>query len=126
MHVHFCHADYLIVIGGEMQLGLCDIRPDSADFGAREIISLSGDKLSWVHIRPGILHGFYTPRSSTIVWGLSHGWDMDDEFGCQWNDPDLALNWPVIDDPLVSGRDAGYGSYSQLLRQYKELYASEK
>ena len=126
MHAHLMHSDFIIVIDGEMQLGLCDIRLDSANFGARTVISLSGVDLCWAHIRPGILHGFYIPQGCTMVYGLSEGWDMKDEFGCQWNDPDLNLDWPLISDPVLSARDTTLGSYSQLLHQYEELASRER
>ncbi len=120
MHVHPLHSDFIIVLEGEMLLGLRDIRRQSPSFGAAGIVRLHGDNLSWAHIHPGVVHGFYIARGNSMVYGLSHEWDMSDEIGCQWNDPSLGIEWPEISNPFLSERDSNSGSFEQLVREYEE------
>jgi dTDP-4-dehydrorhamnose 3,5-epimerase len=55
-------------------------------------------------IPPGVGHGFCFPDSGIHVYALDLVWDMSDELGCRWDDPDLGLAWPV-GEPLLSERD---------------------
>lgn len=121
MHVHPLHSDYIIVIQGEMLLGLRDIRRDSPSYGKAGIVRLLGDRLNWVLIRPGVVHGFYIPEGNVMVYGLTHEWDMDDEIGCRWNDPMLGLQWPAISNPCLSERDTSAGSFEQLVQAYEKV-----
>ncbi|TGY88090.1 hypothetical protein E5163_09615 [Marinicauda algicola] len=119
MHIHPLHADFIIVFEGEMLLALRDLRPDSPHYGKGGIVSLTGERLCWVLIRPGILHGFYIREKNKMVWGLSHPWDMSDEIGCRWDDPEIGLDWPDITDPLLSERDRNAGSFRALVAAYE-------
>ena len=121
MHVHFYHSDYVIVIEGEMLLALHDLRRESPSYGESGILRLRGDRLSYAFIRPGIVHGFYSPNGNLLVYGLTHSWDMDDELGCRWDDRDLGLDWPPFDDPVLSERDSQYGSFRQLKTEFKSI-----
>ncbi len=119
MHVHPQHSDYLVLVQGEMLLGLHDIRRDSPSRGAAGIVRLRGDRLNWVLIRAGVVHGFYVPDGNLLIHGLTHEWSLDDELGCRWDDPTLGLEWPAISDPCLSERDARAGSFGQLVEAYE-------
>ncbi len=119
MHVHPVHADYLVILEGELLLALHDIRPASPTRGARGVVRLTGDTLTSALIQPGVVHGFYIPYGNVMVYGLTQGWDLNDEIVCRWDDPDLGLQWPAITDPLMSDRDANGGSFAQLVKGYE-------
>jgi dTDP-4-dehydrorhamnose 3,5-epimerase len=118
MHVHRLHSDFLIVIEGEMLLALHDIRPGSPSRGKAGIFRLRGDRLTAAHIRPGVVHGFYIPRGNLMVYGLTHGWSMGDEWSCQWDDPALGLDWPHIVNPVRSDRDRDAGTFEAMCKAY--------
>jgi len=48
------------------------------------------------------------------IYAVSHYWDVDDELGCRWNDPDLEIPWSP-EDPLLSPRDADLPSLAELM-----------
>src|SRR5690348_15917232 len=58
-HVHARHADRLIVLEGEMTVGLVDLRRDSTTAGMRCVFSLSPQRV--LTIPSGVLHGFFFP-----------------------------------------------------------------
>jgi len=60
-----------------------------------------------------VAHGFYFPEAACLVYSVSHYFDGADEFGCRWDDPDLAVAWPC-QDPLLSPRDRTAGSYDEM------------
>jgi len=104
VHVHPTHSDYLVVLKGRLLLGLRDLRRTSPTFGSSALIDLRGERLQGVFVPPGVAHGFYFPDTSLYIYGVTDYWNLADELGCQWNDPELSIQWPAI-DPVVSERD---------------------
>lgn len=86
-----------------------DIRRGSATYGRHVAAVLSAENWSQLWVPGGFLHGFCTLEADTEVqYKVTGGYyDPKAERGVMWNDPDLALPWPV--DPaevLVSDKDA--------------------
>ena len=117
VHVHPNHADYLCVLRGEMLLALHDMRPHSPTYRLSVHLLLSGERPCSASIPPGVAHGFYFARETSYVYAMSHYWNVADELGCRWDDPDLGLSWPTS-DPLLSARDAGAPSYVEMARAF--------
>lgn len=105
VHGHFRHTDYLVVLEGSAVIGLKDLRPDSPTYGDAETVELRSRNLRALTIPPGVAHGFYFNQPSTLVYGVTHCWDGEDELGCRWDDPALGIPWPFT-SATVSDRDA--------------------
>jgi dTDP-4-dehydrorhamnose 3,5-epimerase len=114
VHVHLHHIDYVTVVSGRAVFGLCDLRPESPTSGVRATVDVGGDGMSAVVIPPGVAHGFYFHEPSVHVYAVSEYWDVEDELGCHFADPDLALRWPTS-TPLLSERDAALPTLSRLI-----------
>ena len=82
-----------------------DIRQRSPTFGCWIGTALTeGDgRLIW--IPPGFAHGFVALSDNTIVTYKLTNFGQDHEQVVRWDDPDLAIAWPV-ENPIVSERDA--------------------
>jgi dTDP-4-dehydrorhamnose 3,5-epimerase len=50
----------------------------------------------------------------SLLYMVDAEYDGKDEFGFAWDDPDLAIAWPVT-DPVVSERDANNPSLREAL-----------
>lgn len=86
-----------------------DARRGSPTFGKHVAAVLSAENWCQLWVPGGFLHGFVTLEPNTEVqYKVTGGYyDTKAERGVIWNDPDLALPWPV--DPaevLVSDKDA--------------------
>ena len=114
VHVHHRHGDALTAIAGELVLGLRDLRKTSPTYGLTSMFRLIGTSLHLACIPVGVAHGFYFPEPATHVYGVSKAFDGSDEFGCQWDDPALELDWPC-DAPTISQRDRDAGSLRELM-----------
>jgi dTDP-4-dehydrorhamnose 3,5-epimerase len=114
VHVHVVHDDYLILLQGQANVGLRDLRPDSPTRDLATLVPLSGQKPQALVIPRGVAHGFYFLEQSLHVYAVTEYWRPDDELGCRWDDPDLRIPWPVR-DPILSNRDADLGSLSDLV-----------
>lgn len=113
VHLHLIHADYLVVAQGRMDLGLVDCRNRSATKSSAIIVRM--EPTTAIVIPPGVAHGFYFPEPSIHIYSVDHTWNIEDELGCHWNDPDLQLNWSFT-DPILSPRDASLPSFADLVK----------
>ncbi|MDX1645245.1 MAG: dTDP-4-dehydrorhamnose 3,5-epimerase, partial [Thermoanaerobaculia bacterium] len=91
-----------------------DIRPDSATFGRWEAVRLDADAPSQLWVPPGFAHGFVALAEPTVVlYKCTALYDADDEIGIRWDDPDLAIDWPVR-SPVLSDKDAALPTLAEL------------
>ena len=112
VHVHRNHFDYLVVPAGRMQVGLCDLRRTSSTYRLGASHELTANQA--ILIPPGVAHGFYFVEPAIHLYAVTHYWDVDDELGCHWDDPELGIPWQ-IEDPVLSPRDASLPPLAQLL-----------
>jgi dTDP-4-dehydrorhamnose 3,5-epimerase len=114
MHVHLDRADYIVMLSGRMLLGLKDLRGRSATYLQGALVEIDAEQPVAAEIPVGVLHGFLFPDGGMHVYGLSAYWRPDTDIGCRWDDPDLALPWPVS-APVVNDRDEKLGELRSLL-----------
>ena len=92
-------------VEGEMFDVAVDIRRDSATFGRWVAVRLSGENFHQLYVPPGFAHGFCVlSRVVHVEYKCTELYDPADEIGVAWNDPDVAIGWPVR-DPIVSEKD---------------------
>lgn len=93
------------VVRGEVFDVAVDIRRDSPSFGRWEGVLLSEDNKRQLWIPPGLAHGFVVlSDSADFEYKCTDYYDPSDEGCLIWNDPDIAIQWPV-DQPLLSDKD---------------------
>jgi dTDP-4-dehydrorhamnose 3,5-epimerase len=96
------------VLLGEVFDVVVDIRFGSATFGkwVGETLSVSNHKQ--LYIPPGFAHGYCVISETALFsYKCTDYYSPADEGGIIYNDPALAIAWPV-DKPLVSKKDAAY------------------
>ncbi|OAN54658.1 dTDP-4-dehydrorhamnose 3,5-epimerase [Paramagnetospirillum marisnigri] len=99
-------------------LDVClDIRPGSATFGKWESFELTAETARQVYMPPGFAHGFaLLSERATVHYKCTDYYRPDDEGGIVWNDPTLAVPWPIA-DPVISARDAAFPSFAEHCRR---------
>jgi dTDP-4-dehydrorhamnose 3,5-epimerase len=84
-----------------------DIRHGSPTYGKFVSAVLSAENWAQLWVPGGFLHGFCTIEPDTeVIYKVTAGYDRAAERGVLWNDPDLALPWPVkADEAVLSEKD---------------------
>ncbi len=96
------------VTHGTAFIAVADIRPGSTTFGCAQTFIL-GDRPGTpaaVFVSDGLAHGYAVgpDASADVVYSVSEPWRDVDKRAIAWNDPDLAIDWPV-GDPILSPAD---------------------
>ena len=84
-----------------------DIRRSSPSFGkwVGELLTAENRRQLW--IPEGFAHGFVALEDDTqFLYKTTAGYDRASERAIAWNDMQLAIDWPLSDTPVVSGKDA--------------------
>lgn len=82
-----------------------DIRRGSPTFGQHESFELDDVTHRQVFLPVGIAHGFCVLSDvADVCYRVDAYYDSAAERGVAWDDPALAIPWPV-DDPILSARD---------------------
>ena len=92
-----------------------DVNPNSATFRQWVGVELSASNHLQVYVPPGYAHGFCVlSDSADFEYKCTDFYHPGDEVGLLWNDPELAIAWP-IENPILSARDASNGSLRSIL-----------
>jgi dTDP-4-dehydrorhamnose 3,5-epimerase len=95
-----------------------DIRRSSPTFGKWLSFDLSAGNFLQLYVPAGCAHGFCTLDENTEVqYKIDKPYSPAHERGIRWNDPDLAVAWPVK-EPLLSAKDSGLPHFKDLISPF--------
>ena len=105
-------AKLVRVIMGEVYDVVVDLRRGSPTFGRWTSVTLSAENMRIFFIPEGFAHGFYLLSDyAEFCYKCSDFFAPEKDQGIIWNDPDLAIAWPLSgSEPILSAKDAGYGT----------------
>jgi dTDP-4-dehydrorhamnose 3,5-epimerase len=109
------------VIEGEIFDVAVDVRRGSPMFGRWVGVSLSAANFKQCFIPPGFAHGFcvVTPVAQ-VEYKCTDVYDPGSEIGIAWNDPTIAITWP-ISAPTLSARDSRLPTLDAIRSQLPDL-----
>jgi len=121
--LHFQHpphtqAKLIRVTRGRVYDVVLDLRKNSSTFGQWDSFELSAENFSIVYIPRGCAHGFCTLEENTeFVYKNDNFYEPKAEGGIRWNDPTLAIPWPV-DTPILSEKDAALPFFKEIFSPF--------
>jgi dTDP-4-dehydrorhamnose 3,5-epimerase len=91
-----------------------DLRRSSPTFGKWEGVRLSAENKRMLWIPPGFAHGFLVmSEHADFLYKTTDYWMPEHERTVAWNDPDLAIDWPLQGAPVLSAKDAKGTPFAQ-------------
>jgi dTDP-4-dehydrorhamnose 3,5-epimerase len=94
-----------VVCGAVFDVAL-DIRRSSQSFGQWVGVDLSEDNHRQLWLPPGIAHGFLVLSERVdVLYKTTDYYAPEHERVILWNDPDIEIEWPLADEPLLSQKD---------------------
>ena len=107
-------AKLVSVLEGEVFDVVVDIRRGSPTYGEWFGTDLSAGTMRQLYVPAGFAHGFcVTSETALFAYKCSTGYTPTAEGSVRWDDPDLAIPWPVI-DPTLSDKDRRAPSFADL------------
>ena len=109
-------AKLVRVVCGQVFDVAVDVRRGSPNFGKWIGEILSEDNRKAMFIPEGFAHGFLVlSEVAEFIYKCSDFYDPSDERGVIWDDPAIAINWPLDGGtPTLSGKDARYAALGSL------------
>jgi dTDP-4-dehydrorhamnose 3,5-epimerase len=96
------------VISGEVFDVVVDLRHNSKTFGSWIGTFLTAENRLQKWVPPGFAHGYYVlSKWAEIIYCTTQLYTPEWERVLIWNDPDLNINWPLINNepPILSPKD---------------------
>ena len=95
------------VVQGEVFDVAVDIRKGSKTFGLWVGQTLSAENKKQLWVPPGLAHGFVVlSETAEFLYKTTDYYAPAHERCIAWNDPDLAIDWQMQGEPLLSAKDA--------------------
>jgi dTDP-4-dehydrorhamnose 3,5-epimerase len=94
------------VLRGRVFDAIADLREDSPTYLQWQGFYLSEDDHHQLYVPAGFAHGFLA-LTDNVIFSYKHGalHDPAQERAVRWNDPTLAIAWPLEGEPILSAKD---------------------
>lgn len=112
------------VTEGEIWDVAVDVRAGSPTLGRWTAVTLSAANFRQLYIPPGCAHGFCVlSETAQVQYKCTELYNPADEIGIAYNDPALAIAWPVA-EPILSPRDRKHGPLSDVMPRLVRMEAA--
>lgn len=102
-------AKLVRVLEGEVFDVAVDLRKNSPTYGKWVGVILSSENKKQFMIPRGFAHGFVVlSETATFTYKCDEFYHPEDEGGIMWNDKDVAIDWPISEEPLLSEKDKNH------------------
>lgn len=111
----FAQAKLVRCLAGRIFDVAVDIRRGSPTFGRWVGTTLSADEGKQLYVPVGFAHAFLTLEPDCMIaYKVDAFYSAQCEGGIAWNDPDIAIGWPIGNSPHLSTKDAALPPLSEL------------
>jgi dTDP-4-dehydrorhamnose 3,5-epimerase len=108
-------AKLVQVLRGEAWDVVVDARRGSPTYGKWHGVTLSETNHAQLYIPKGCLHGFLAVSDDVVfTYKQTAYYAPEREIAARWNDPALAIAWPLSGDPIVSAKDQRNAAFADL------------
>lgn len=98
----YAQSKLVRVVAGSVLDVTVDIRKGSPTYGQHVAVELSAENHRALFLPRGMAHGFAVLSDDVIFqYKCDNFYAPSSEGGIAWNDPDLAIDWPVPSDRMI-------------------------
>jgi len=102
------------VLFGEVYDVAVDVRQDSPTLGQWVGVHLSAENHRQLWVPEGFAHGFYVlSETADFSYKCTDYYHPSSEVSILWNEPNLAIDWPLKGEPSLSEKDLGGIAFDQ-------------
>lgn len=107
------------VTAGAVYDVIVDLRRGSPTYGQWEGFKLSAENKRQLLVPKGFAHGYCTLEPNTeFLYKVDGYYAPEHDRGIAWNDPMLAIDWP-ISTPVLSSKDERHPTFAQADHNYR-------
>lgn len=98
-----------------------DIRRGSPSYGKWCVATLTAESAEQIFVPRGFAHGFCTLEPDTeVTYKVDGPYAPEAEGGIAWNDPDLAIDWPIAAaEAQLSGKDVALPGFAGFVSPFR-------
>lgn len=103
--VPFQETKLIACVQGAVYDVIADVRKGSETFAQWKATELSAENNALLYVPKGFAHGYVTITDDAVLfYHISAPYRKEYARGVRWNDPDLAIIWPIT-TPILSDKD---------------------
>lgn len=113
-HYPFAQGKLVRVAKGKAFDVVVDLRENSPTFKKSVSVELSADNKRMLWIPEGFAHGFVALEDDThFIYKTTDYYSQASEAAIRWNDPELNINWPKLDEMIINQKDRDAPLFSE-------------
>jgi dTDP-4-dehydrorhamnose 3,5-epimerase len=113
-------AKLVRVLQGSVYDVAVDLRVGSPTYGRCDGATLTAEGGEQIFVPRGLAHGFCTLEPDTVVaYKVDEFYAPASDSGLIWNDPALAIDWPVAADAVLSDKDHKLGRFADFKSPFR-------
>ena len=112
-------SKFVQVLRGQVFDVIFDFRRSSPTFRKWQSFDLSEQNHAQLYVPKGCLHGFLA-LTEDVVFTYKFGayYNPEREFAVRWNDAELGIEWPAVEEPNISVKDRAAITLREALRRH--------
>lgn len=121
--IHFLYPPYnesklITMVGGKGFWTFVDIRKNSPTLGEWGSIIMSAEKKNMLFLPKGIANAVCTLTDDCqVLYHMDIAYNDSAKSEIKWNDPELAIPWPIKKPSVLAERDKKAQSFKQFLKK---------